>query len=150
MVIAFQMSGTFTLVPFHLLAQKTPDFPSLKRGAGYLLRTVSQAPRLVQSIQHEPTPLLVDHLRASGGSDSSPASSSADGPPAVTVNGVGEVQGTPDTLTAQIGVETQAADVTAAIAQANSSVRTVTDAVVVVRVPLTVGWVRASPPVSVT
>ncbi|GAA1455954.1 SIMPL domain-containing protein [Williamsia maris] len=64
------------------------------------------------------------------GSDSSPASSSADGPPAVTVNGVGEVQGTPDTLTAQIGVETQATDVTAAIGQANSSVRTVTDAVV--------------------
>ncbi|QCB51278.1 DUF541 domain-containing protein [Rhodococcus sp. PAMC28707] len=56
-------------------------------------------------------------------------SASADGPPGVNVNGVGEVEGTPDTLTAQIGVETMAGDVTTAIDQANTAVGTVTDAI---------------------
>ncbi|WP_235581620.1 SIMPL domain-containing protein [Rhodococcus sp. Leaf278] len=60
---------------------------------------------------------------------SSPAASSADGPPGVNVNGVGEVQGAPDTLTTQIGVQATAEDVTAAIEQANSAVTEVTDAV---------------------
>ncbi|GGF92271.1 hypothetical protein GCM10007304_02750 [Rhodococcoides trifolii] len=48
----------------------------------------------------------------------------------MSVNGLGEVQGTPDTLTTQIGVEAVATDVTAAIEQANTAVTSVTDAIV--------------------
>ncbi|MCP2160475.1 SIMPL domain-containing protein [Williamsia serinedens] len=51
-------------------------------------------------------------------------------PPAVTVTGTGEVRGAPDTLTATVGVSTQAGDVSTAIAQAGSRVQAVTDAVV--------------------
>jgi uncharacterized protein YggE len=61
---------------------------------------------------------------------SSPAATSPDGPPGVNVNGVGEVQGAPDTLTTQIGVQATAEDVTAAIEQANAAVTEVTDAVI--------------------
>ncbi|OZE74099.1 hypothetical protein CH306_10680 [Rhodococcus sp. 15-725-2-2b] len=61
---------------------------------------------------------------------SSPATTSPDGPPGVNVNGVGEVQGAPDTLTTQIGVQATAEDVTAAIEQANAAVTEVTDAVI--------------------
>jgi uncharacterized protein YggE len=50
-------------------------------------------------------------------------------PPAVTVTGTGEVQGAPDTLTATVGVATQAGDVSTAIAQASSRVQAVTAAV---------------------
>ena len=59
-------------------------------------------------------------------SSSAPASST---PAGINVNGVGEVQGTPDTLTARIGVETTADDVTTAIDQANTAVSAVTDAI---------------------
>ena len=46
------------------------------------------------------------------------------------VNGVGEVQGAPDTLTTRIGVQATAEDVTAAIEEANAAVAEVTDAVI--------------------
>ncbi|WP_045822019.1 SIMPL domain-containing protein [Williamsia herbipolensis] len=67
---------------------------------------------------------------AACGSDSPASTSSSDGPPAVSVSGTGEVEGAPDTLTAQIGVETQAGDVTAAIEASNAAITTVTNAVV--------------------
>jgi uncharacterized protein YggE len=62
--------------------------------------------------------------------NSNPPTGSGDGPPSISVSGLGEVQGTPDTLTAQIGVEAVASDVTAAIDQANTAVSSVTDAIV--------------------
>ncbi|MGB6181032.1 MAG: SIMPL domain-containing protein [Rhodococcus sp. (in: high G+C Gram-positive bacteria)] len=68
-------------------------------------------------------------MTAACGADSS-GTSSPEAPPGVSVNGVGEVQGTPDTLTAQVGVETTADDVTTAIDEANAAVTAVTDAVV--------------------
>ncbi|MGU3292040.1 SIMPL domain-containing protein [Williamsia sp. M5A3_1d] len=74
--------------------------------------------------------VLAIGLTAACGSDSPASTSSTDGPPAVTVSGVGEVEGAPDTLTAQIGVETQAGDVTAAIEASNAAITTVTNAVV--------------------
>ncbi len=61
---------------------------------------------------------------------SSPATTSSDGSVGVNVNGVGEVQGAPDTLTARIGVQVSAEDVTAAIEEANAAATSVTDAVV--------------------
>jgi uncharacterized protein YggE len=55
--------------------------------------------------------------------------SATDTPPGISVSGVGEIQGTPDTLTAQIGVETTADDVTTAIDEANTAVTAVTEAI---------------------
>ena len=71
--------------------------------------------------------VLAVGVTAACGTDTS---SSADGPPGVTVNGVGEVEGTPDTLTSQIGVEATADDVTTALDEANTAVSAVTDAIV--------------------
>ncbi|MGU3436186.1 SIMPL domain-containing protein [Actinomycetes bacterium M1A6_2h] len=73
--------------------------------------------------------LLTATLTTACGS-STPTTGSDGGPPSVSVSGIGEVQGTPDTLTAQIGVEAVASDVTAAIDQANTAVTAVTDAIV--------------------
>lgn len=67
-------------------------------------------------------------VTAACGTDSSSAPTSGT-PAGINVNGVGEVQGTPDTLTARIGVETTADDVTTAIDQANTAVSAVTDAI---------------------
>lgn len=69
--------------------------------------------------------ILTGALTACGSDSPAPASD----PPAVTVTGTGEVRGTPDTLTATVGVSTQAGDVSTAIAQAGSRVQAVTDAV---------------------
>ncbi|KQR97425.1 hypothetical protein ASG12_15950 [Williamsia sp. Leaf354] len=76
------------------------------------------------------TAVLALGLTAGCGSDSPASTSPSDGPPAVSVSGTGEVEGAPDTLTAQIGVETQAGDVTAAIEASNAAITTVTNAVV--------------------
>ena len=69
--------------------------------------------------------VLVGGVTACGSDSPAPASD----PPAVTVTGTGEVRGAPDTLTATVGVSTQAGDVSTAIAQAGSRVQAVTDAV---------------------
>ncbi|MGZ8179150.1 SIMPL domain-containing protein [Williamsia sp. SKLECPSW1] len=69
--------------------------------------------------------VLVGGVAACGSDSPSPTSD----PPAVTVTGTGEVQGTPDTLTATVGVTTRADDVSSAIAQAGSRVQAVTAAV---------------------
>ena len=53
------------------------------------------------------------------GCDSAPAGPVSANPRQVTVVGAGEVQGVPDTLTADVSVEAAAADVTAAMNQAN-------------------------------
>ncbi|WP_445167341.1 SIMPL domain-containing protein [Mycolicibacterium sp. Dal123E01] len=53
------------------------------------------------------------------GCDSTPAGPVGANPRQVTVVGNGEVQGVPDTLTADVGVEAAAADVTTAMNQAN-------------------------------
>jgi uncharacterized protein YggE len=52
-----------------------------------------------------------------------------DVPRQVTVNGSGQVQGAPDTLTADVGIEFTAADVTAATDQSNQRQQAVIDAV---------------------
>lgn len=70
--------------------------------------------------------VLVGGLAACGSDSPAPTTD----PPAVTVTGTGEVRGAPDTLTATVGVSTQAGDVSTAIAQAGSRVQAVTDAVV--------------------
>ncbi|GAA2051577.1 SIMPL domain-containing protein [Williamsia deligens] len=69
--------------------------------------------------------VLLGSVAACGSDSTSPAAD----PPAVTVVGTGEVRGAPDTLTATVGVQSQAADVSAAIAQAGSRVQAVTSAV---------------------
>ena len=53
----------------------------------------------------------------------------------VTVVGSGTVSGTPDTLRADIGIEATGADVSAALDEANTRVRAVTDAVAGAGVP---------------
>lgn len=55
----------------------------------------------------------------------------------VTVVGSGTVSGTPDTLRADIGIEATGADVSAALDEANTRVRAVTDAVAGAGVPRT-------------
>ena len=59
------------------------------------------------------------------GCDSAPAASA--NPRQVTVVGSGEVQGVPDTLTADVGIEVVAPDVTAAMNQASERQKAVTD-----------------------
>lgn len=62
---------------------------------------------------------------AACGSDNGPTN-----PRTVTVVGTGEVKGTPDTLSADIGVEVTGSDVTAALNGASAKVKSVTDALV--------------------
>jgi hypothetical protein len=62
------------------------------------------------------------------GCDSAPASPVGTNPRQVTVVGAGEVQGVPDTLTADVSVEAAAADVTTAMNQANSRQNSVLNA----------------------
>lgn len=71
------------------------------------------------------TPLLA-LLSACGSGDSG---FSGDIPRQVTVVGSGEAQGTPDTLTADVGIECTEPDVTAATNQSNQRQRAVIDAV---------------------
>ncbi|AYF77256.1 DUF541 domain-containing protein [Nocardia yunnanensis] len=56
--------------------------------------------------------------------------SSNSGDRTVTVTGTGKVQGTPDVLNADLGTEVSAADVSAAVDQANSQAKAITDAMV--------------------
>lgn len=56
-------------------------------------------------------------------------SDGADSTRTVTVTGTAEVTGTPDTLRAEIGVESSADDVTAALNAANAKIAAITDAV---------------------
>ncbi|RMI34365.1 SIMPL domain-containing protein [Nocardia stercoris] len=65
-------------------------------------------------------------LMAGCGSDTPAESSSRE----VTVVGTGQVQGAPDTLDADLGVEVTGADVSGAIAAANTASKAVTDAMV--------------------
>ncbi|GAY18271.1 hypothetical protein MSZK_49970 [Mycobacterium sp. shizuoka-1] len=62
------------------------------------------------------------------GCDSAPAGPVGANPRQVTVIGDGEVQGVPDTLTADVAVEAAAADVTAAMNQANDRQNSVLNA----------------------
>ncbi|MCX2929028.1 SIMPL domain-containing protein [Mycobacterium sp. CVI_P3] len=62
------------------------------------------------------------------GCDSAPASPVSSTPRQVTVVGAGEVQGVPDTLTADVSVEAAASDVTAAMNQANDRQNSVLNA----------------------
>ncbi|MTE14929.1 SIMPL domain-containing protein [Nocardia aurantiaca] len=57
-------------------------------------------------------------------------SSDSAGDRTVTVSGTGKVQGTPDVLNADLGTEVSAADVSAAVDQANAKAKAITDAMV--------------------
>ncbi|MFJ9368009.1 SIMPL domain-containing protein [Nocardia sp. NPDC101769] len=57
-------------------------------------------------------------------------SSDSSGDRTVTVTGTGKVQGTPDVLNADLGTEVSAADVSAAVNQANDKAKAITDAMV--------------------
>jgi uncharacterized protein len=64
------------------------------------------------------------------GCDSSSSTGSGANPRQVTVVGSGQVQGVPDTLTANVGIEFSAPDVTAAMNQTNDRQQAVIDALV--------------------
>ncbi|MBT0566696.1 SIMPL domain-containing protein [Williamsia sp. CHRR-6] len=80
--------------------------------------------------------------------DDNPSRSADPEAPSISVSGTGEVQGVPDTLTATVGVETTAADVSGAIAAAGQRVNAVTAAVVkagVARADVTTQQVSLTP-----
>ena len=64
------------------------------------------------------------------GCDSSSSTGAGANPRQVTVVGSGQVQGVPDTLTANVGIEFSAPDVTAAMNQTNDRQQAVIDALV--------------------
>ncbi|OBK12755.1 SIMPL domain-containing protein [Mycobacterium asiaticum] len=67
-------------------------------------------------------------LATAAGCDSHPATGSASDPRQVTVLGSGQVQGVPDTLTANVAIEFTAADVTTAMNQTNDRQQAVINA----------------------
>ena len=69
-------------------------------------------------------------IAALAGCDSNSSTASGANPRQVTVVGSGQVQGVPDTLTANVGIEFTAPDVTAAMNQTNDRQQAVIDALV--------------------